>query len=287
MVNIRHPLIVAFEHVVSLRTIHAASKKLGLTQAAVTKRIQALESELGVSLFLRSRRGMTLTAEGLSFLQYCKTIQEAEGQLLGKITGNDRQEASITIIGPTSAISSRIADNCAPLYSKFPFLRLHLKSDDHANLVETVKRGEADLAIVPPSQVPNEMSSKRLAADRYFLVGSVQWKGRALKDILESERIIDFYDSDRTTLNYLAHFELDKYVKQNRLYVNENEALIRYFKLGLGYGTLTESIAKPHLEAGELIRLNHGRTMEDPLALVWYARSRQLAYFEATVRSIK
>jgi len=287
MVNIRNPLIASFERVVALKTIHAAANDLGLTQAAITKRIQALESELGVSLFLRSRRGMTLTGEGEALLQYCKTVQEAEGQLLGKIKGEDRHEVSLTIVGPTSAISTRIAKNCAPLYSKFPFLRLHLKSEDHANLVEAVKRGETDLAVVHPSLVPNEMSSKRLMPDRYYLVASAKWKGRELKEILENERIIDFYESDKTTLNYLSQFELDKFVGRSRLYINENEALVEYFKLGIGFGTLTESVAKPYLDAGDLIRLNRGQTMDDPLALIWYARSRQLAYFEETVRAIK
>jgi LysR family transcriptional regulator (chromosome initiation inhibitor) len=287
MVNIRNPLLIAFERVVSLKTIHAASEDLGLTQAAVTKRIQALELELGVTLFLRSRRGMALTSEGEAVLQYCRAIHEAEGQLIGKIAGNERQETAMTIVGPTSAISTRVAENCTPIYRKFPFLRLHLKSEDHVNLVEMVKRGEADLAIVPPSSVPNEMTSKRLAPDRYYLVASSSWKGRELKEILESERIIDFYEADRTTLNYLAQFDLEKYVRQSRLYVNENEALIRYVKQGVGFGTLTESVSKPYLDAGELIRLNKGQTREDPLALVWYARSRQLTYFEEIVRSIR
>lgn len=287
MVNLRNPLLTAFEKVVTLKTIHAAANELRLTQAAITKRIQALESELGITLFLRSRRGMTLTSEGQSLLHYCKVIQEAEGQLIGKIKGKERQEAVLTIIGPTSAISTRIAENCVSIYSKFPFLRLHLKSEDHANLVESVKRGEADLAIVPPSQVPNEMSSKLLAPDRYQLLASSKWRGRDLKEILENERIIDFYESDRTTLNYLVQFNLDRYVQKSRLYVNENEALIRYFKLGIGFGTLTESVARPHVESGELVRLNRGQAMEDPLALVWYARSKQLMYFEEIIRSIK
>jgi DNA-binding transcriptional LysR family regulator len=230
---------------------------------------------------------MSLTAEGEAVLQYCKVIQEAEGQLLGKIKGELRQEVAVTITGPTSAISTRIADNCASLYAKFPFIRLHLKSEDHANLVECVKRGEADLAIVDPAEVPNEMSGKRLAPDNYYLVASAKWKGRELKEILEKERIIDFYESDRTTLNYLAKFKLEKFVGRSRIYVNENEALIQYFKQGIGFGTLTESVARPHLESGELIRLNRGQAMEDPLALVWYPRSKQLAYFEAIIRAIK
>ncbi len=201
--------------------------------------------------------------------------------------GSTRQETSLTLVGPTSAISARFAENCIFLYTKYPFLRLHLKSEDHINLVEMVRRGEADLAVVPPTSVPNEMESKTLKPERYTLVASSKWHGRNLRDILEGERIVDFYDSDRTTLNYLQTFKLDKYNLRSRIFVNENDALIRYFIEGVGFGTLTEAVAKPHLERGDIIRLNKGQTMEEPLALIWFARSKRIPYFEELVRSVK
>lgn len=287
MVILKNPLLVAFEKVVLLKTIHAASAELGLTQAAITKRIQALESEIGANLFLRSRRGMSLTEEGAALLQFCKITQDAEGELLGKIKGQGRQESSLTILGPTSAISTRIAENCAPLYLKYPYLRLHLRSEDHANLVESIRRGEADLAIVPPTQVPNEMDSKVLKPEKYFLVASSNWKNRDLKEILQNERMIDFYESDSTTLNYLKKFNLEKHIGKSRLFVNENDALIRYFTLGVGFGTLTEAVAKPFLENETLIRLNKAQSIEDPLALVWYPRSKRQPHFDELIKSIK
>ncbi len=287
MVILKNPLLVAFEKVVLLKTVHAAAIDLGLTQAAITKRIQALESEMGVNLFLRSRRGMALTEEGAALLQFCKITQDAEGELFGKIKGQERQESSLTLIGPTSAISTRVAENCSPLYSKYPFLRLHLRSDDHTNLVESIRRGEADLAIVPPSQVPNEMDSKLLKPDKYYLVAAKSWKNRDLKEILKNERIIDFYESDSTTLTYLKKFSLEKLVKKSRLFVNENEALIRYFTQGVGFGTLTESVAEPFLASDQLVRLNKAQTIDDPLALVWYPRSKRQPFFDDLIKSIK
>ena len=56
MVVLKNPLLFAFEKVVELKTVHAASADMGLTQAAMTKRIRLLESELGVTLFLKIGR---------------------------------------------------------------------------------------------------------------------------------------------------------------------------------------------------------------------------------------
>jgi LysR family transcriptional regulator, chromosome initiation inhibitor len=287
MVALKNPLLIAFERVVELKTVHAAASDIGLTQAALTKRLRLLESELGTTLFLRSRRGMTLTEEGKALLQFCKTSNEAEGQLLSKLKGAGQMQVSLTIAGPTSAISSRINKDCLSLYAKYPYLRLHFQSEDHGNLIEMIRLGKADLAVVSPNLVPNEMDSKWLKPDRYLLVGSPQWHGRPLTEILENERIVDFYENDETTFNYLRKFNLESPKRPDRLFANENAALIRMFSAGIGYGTLTEDIAKPYIDSGELIKLNRGQVFEDPLALVWYQRHEKLDYFRDIVRSIK
>ncbi len=285
MLILQNHLLVAFEAVARLGTAHAAADELHITQTAITQRIKALESGLAMTLFLRSRRGMALTDEAKALLQYCSGARELEGQFLSLVQGNNRKEISLNIVGPTSAISTRIAENIEPIYSGYPFLRINLQSDDHANRIEMVRRGEADIAVVPPEQVPNEMTSKVLKPDRYLLVGSHKWKGRKLTEILESERVIDFYDSDQTTIIYLKAFGLNP--KRERLFINENEALIRMFIGGVGFGTLTESVAAPYLDKGKLITLNRGQSIEDPLALVWYPRPNKMDYFEAVIRAIK
>jgi len=287
MVVLKNPLLLAFEKVADLKTVHGAASDLGLTQAAITKRLRLLESDLGITLFLRSRRGMSLTDEGKALLQFCKTSNEAEGQLMSKLKGGSMMEISLTVAGPTSAISSRINKDCLPLYSKYPHLKLHFKSEDHANLIEMIRQAKADLAIVPPNLVPNEMDSKVLKPDRYLLVGSAKWQGRSLSEILELERIIDFDESDTTTLNYLRKFNLESSKRPDRLFVNENTALIRMFAAGIGFGTVTEDIAKPYIESGDLIKLNRGQVFEDPLALTWYPRHEKSDYFHDIIRSIK
>jgi LysR family transcriptional regulator (chromosome initiation inhibitor) len=278
--------LTAFERVATLGTVHAAAKDLGLTQTAITQRLKALENELGTTLFLRSRRGMSLTDEGQTILQYHSALQELEMQFVSKLRGETRGETALTIVGPTSAIATRIAANCEKLYAKFPFLKLHLRSEDEANRIDELKRGLADLAVVSPHLVPNEMDSKMLKPDHYLLVASAKWKGRKLQEILETERVIDFYENDETTTQYLKQYDLLKLLKRSRIFVNENEALIRYFSLGIGFGTLTESVAESHIRSGRLISLNKGQTFDDPLALAWYPRRNKADYFLELIKSI-
>lgn len=278
----------AFMAIARQGTVHGAAKGLHLTQTGVTQRIRSIEKSLGTTLFLRSRKGMKLTQEGEALLRYCEGVEDLEGEVLSQITGggSDRP-VYVTIAGPTSVMTARIIDLCTPLFFQWPLLNLNFILTDSSDRTSLVRSGEAALAIVRPEQVPNEMDSKRLKPDKYVLVGVPKWRGRRLSDLLSVERVIDFHEGDPTTLNYLKKFDLISALKRSRLFVNNNEAIVKLFSAGVGVGTLTQEIAKPHLDRGELITLNGGAIMEDPLALVWYPRPEMPPYFRALLGAIK
>ena len=98
--------------------------------------------------------------------------------------------------------------------------------------------------------------------------------------------IIDFYDSDKTTIDYINQFRLEADLKK-QLFVNNNEALVWLLCAGVGYGTLAESIAREYISREELIALNQNKAMEKLMALVWYSRPEKRDYFEEIIRAIK
>jgi DNA-binding transcriptional LysR family regulator len=278
----------AFAAIVRRGTVHGAADDLRLTQTGVTQRIRSLESNLRITLFVRSRKGMKLTEEGEALWRYCQGAEDLEGQVLAQLRGQaEDHNYFVSLTGPTSMMSARIAPALLSLYRRWPNLYIHFRMDDTAERIQMLRSGRVQMAIVPPEYVANEMDSKKLKADKYVLVASPKWKGRRLADILENERIIDFYEEDPTTRNYLKQFSLLGHVKRPRLFVNTNEPLILMFSQGIGYGTLTQEVAKPYLEKGELILLNGGAVMEDPLALAWYPRPQMPEYFKAILDSIR
>lgn len=66
----------AFVQAAETGSFVAAGRKAGLTASAVGKGVARLEQRLGVSLFHRDTRNMTLTAEGQLFLERCRRIFE-------------------------------------------------------------------------------------------------------------------------------------------------------------------------------------------------------------------
>lgn len=277
----------AFLNVVQHRTVVSAAKNMGLTQTGVTQRIKSLEREVGTSLFIRSRSGMKLTPEGEALLKYCLRAEELEGNAKAEIEGAGKTHpVSLTIAGPTSLISSRVVERIGSIYQKWPHIRISLLIDDSENRIKLLKIGSAQIAILRPENVVDELDSKLLKNENYLLVGPTSWKGRKIKDIVKSERIIDFHDEDPTTKLYLSKYELLDFARSEKIYANENRTLVSMIRQGIGYGTLNSEIAAEYIERKELIALNSSKTLQEKIALAWYPRNEMPGYFEAVIKGI-
>ncbi|NED50293.1 LysR family transcriptional regulator, partial [Micromonospora aurantiaca] len=75
----------SFVRAAELGQFRHAADELGVTQQAVSKRIAALERELGVRLFTRTPRGVELTGDGRAFLPHAR----------GVVAGADRAVAAV------------------------------------------------------------------------------------------------------------------------------------------------------------------------------------------------
>ena len=78
--------LVTFIHVAELRSFTKAGDKLGYSQSTVSFQIRQLENELGVPLFERINRTVTLTEHGVRLLRSAYKINEL---LEGNESGNE------------------------------------------------------------------------------------------------------------------------------------------------------------------------------------------------------
>jgi LysR family transcriptional regulator (chromosome initiation inhibitor) len=282
------PQLEAFIAIAQCKTVHGAANILHITQTAVTQRIRGLEAKLKTTLFIRSRRGMLLTQEGEALIRYCQAARALEGEALATIQGAAIEtEINLAITGPTSIMRARIIPKCILILKKFPQLSMRFDIDDIEERQQKLKTGHTDFAIIQKQDVAKEMAFKNLKSEQYILVCCKAWKNRKLRDIITSERIIDFNPHDSMTFNYLKKYELFEGTQHQRHFVNRTESLATMVTAGLGYTTLAKEFAKPYIEDGSLIALNSGKTFDHSYVLAWYARPEPPRYFAAIVSAIE
>lgn len=115
-----------FEAAARLGGFTAAAKEIGLTQAAVSQRIQALEARLGVPLFQRQRRGVQLTADGEAYVPHVRDALDRLRRSTTDLFGTPRKRLSIA--APASVSSLWIAPRLKRLARDCPGLEISLSS---------------------------------------------------------------------------------------------------------------------------------------------------------------
>jgi len=107
-----------------------------------------------------------------------------------------------------------------------------------------------------------------------------------LKDIIKTERIIDYDPADRMTFHYLKQYDLFEYAINARHFANRTDALAMLLVAGQGYGLLTAEFSKAYIERNQLMILNAGKIYENKMALAWYERHEPPKYFAALINTI-
>ena len=281
------PPLEAFWAVACKRTVQDASKILGLTQTGVTQRIRSLERQLKTTLFIRSRTGMKLTAEGEALLHFVKSSIELEGMALSKIqrAAND-SIIEVSISGPPSILRSRVIPHLNLLLQHYPKMRFHFNLNDHENNSEKLKTSNCDFAILEQHQVAKEMASKNLKMERYSLYGPARWKHRPLADILKNEVLIELSTKTHLTAQFLEKNKLKSKIHNDRHSINSPEALTAMISAGIGYSILSQEYVESFVKKNQLIQLGSNYFLDLKMALAWYPRHEMAPYFKAVIQTI-
>lgn len=126
-----------------------ASRKLGVTQPALSAMLKKLEGEVGAPLLHRTGKGVEPTEAGRVFLQHAEDAlrrveagQRAVKQLLGLEAG------SIRIGGGATATGSILPEVVSRVRERHPGLRFYVRESGSVQVAEAVLSGELDLGIV-------------------------------------------------------------------------------------------------------------------------------------------
>jgi DNA-binding transcriptional LysR family regulator len=136
-----------FKTVVDAGGIIAAARQLHRVPSGVTTRIKQLEATLGVELFLREQRRLTLSPAGELFLGYVEQLLRLAEQARQAVHG-DVPRGVLRIGTLESTAASRLPLLLAPYHEKYPAVRVELVTHTTDALVEGVFRRQFDAAFV-------------------------------------------------------------------------------------------------------------------------------------------
>ena len=125
----------------------AAAEELFISQSSLSKQIIALERELGVMLFDRSRRQIALTPAGAVFLDHARRIDDASRALLADLN-QFKAEQALRIVAIPVIAQYGIAAGIARFRSRHPDVAIILEEREASAILPALQNQQFDLAFL-------------------------------------------------------------------------------------------------------------------------------------------
>ena len=262
-----------FVQAAETRSFVAAGRILGISASGVGKSVSRLEESLGVRLFHRSTRSVTLTAEGEMFLERARRIlaefDAAQTELSQASTiPKGRLRIGLPLVGDP------FLPALAEFQRRYPEVELDVEFDNRK--VDVIEEGFD--AVVRSGEIEDSrLKSRLLGHFRMLLVGAPGYFERRGKPMhpgeLSAHACIQFRMPDT---GKLQRWQLRRGPNESepqfatKLTCNSNEARLCFALEGLGIAYMSEFSVRAALDAGALVTvLDEYTTEQNTFRLLW------------------
>lgn len=232
-----------------------AAEKLYVSQSAISQCISQLEGDLGVSLFVRSRRGVSLTKEGAILFEKIepalRSVEQGEA-LLERM--RHLESGSLTIAAGDSVTTHFLLPYLERFHAAYPAVRIEMANSYSSRLLRLVKDGQADIAFV---NLP--LSDEELLIEPCFLVQDIFVAGADFpaKDAYTWEEVsqlpLILLEKNSSSRRHLeALFQEKQLTLQPQIELAVHDLLLRFASIHLGVACVVREFSEESLRAGRV-----------------------------------
>ena len=246
------------------RSFSVAAQRLYISQSAISQCIHQLESDLNAQLFVRTRKGVSLTNEGqLLFLKVesaITSIEQGEKQL-------DRlrhlEAGELRIAAGDTITTHFLLKYLEAYHATYPNIRIEMANSYSSQMLTLVKEGKADLAFVNMPMEDEELVFEPcLEINDVFVCGPDFEKKAAYSWEEVAGLPLILIEKNASSRHFLEKNFNERNISLNpQIEVAVHDLLIRFASIHLGVSCVVEQFSKEELERGIIQRI----TLDPPL----------------------
>ncbi|WP_377297044.1 LysR substrate-binding domain-containing protein [Rhizobium sp. SGZ-381] len=250
--------LIAFARAGSLGSYTAAARSLSISPSAVSKSIQRLEKQLGVSLFARTTRSLTLTAEGRDLYERALRLLNDAEEIEQTAKAARTEPAGTLRIAASLPIGLHVIAPVLPQFRRLhPKVNIDLRLSDH--MVDLIEGG-FDVAVRIGDLSDSRLLSRRLLPHRLCCYASPEYlAGRGPPTHPDQ-----LAEHDTVSLRYQSSGQLFRWpfrvgnreveiVPSSGIIVDASEAVLATISAGAGIGMATSFMASAWVRRGALV----------------------------------
>ncbi len=243
-----------FAAVAQAGSIGRAAERLNTVQSNVTQRVRALEDRLGVTLFHRSKRGVTLTTVGARLLPYATRVAELleEARLVTRDEAVPRGEVRIGALETVAAF--RLPPIIGAYAGLYPEVEIAVDTGPTELLVDRVLRRELDGAFVSGPVAHAHL--KTIAVVEEELVLATSPRISAVEDMRRDSRLAGKMIAFRAGCSYRHRTEAflarEGLVGLPRMEMGTLDGMIGCVAAGVGFAVLPRAVVAEAAATGRV-----------------------------------
>lgn len=268
--------ITTFISVVDEHGFAAAARKKGVSTAAISRQITALESELGTQLLQRTTRQVALTEMGDAYYQQCKkTLSELFDAEVALLQSQSAATGVLHIMANRYFTITHILPKLAEFMRLNPNLRISFQL---AEAYPNLEKDGIDVVFGVSVEGSDDLVRTRVATTRYVLCASPKYlkkhgKPKTILDLSKHRYITHSMRKPDNTIEFthgkIAHVN-------PTLWLNDSYAMRECAIEGMGIVNLHDYMVADALREGKLIEILREHQEPDKYVYLYYRKSRHL-----------
>ncbi|HEX3472010.1 MAG TPA: LysR family transcriptional regulator [Silvibacterium sp.] len=221
-----------------------AADELHLTQPAVTSQIKSLEENLGIALFDRIGRDISLTPAGVTLLQYVRQIEAITNDAVVALAPFGGQEGVELSIGASHTIAVYLLPTLLPrLLSDWPRLRIHVIGGSTNEVLHALTMHQISIGLIEAPAFRPDLKIEVFGEDELAVIvrPDHRWTKKPMLKAAElvQEPILLREEGSgmrRFAEEYLEHNGVLRQQLRTSIDMNSTEGIIAAVEAGLGVG---------------------------------------------------
>lgn len=259
--NINLEYYKIFYHVATELSITGAARKLCISQPAVSQAVKQLEQELGIELFTRRAKGVSLTRAGTLLYSYVgngyETIMAGEEQLTKMI---NLEYGEVRIGASDMTLQFYLLPFLEQFHQLYPEIKVTVTNAPTPQTIDHLHQGRIDFGVVTkPLEVDAQFDVFRVRKIQDVFVAGDKFRelqGRQLKYKELADLPLICLEGDTSTRKYVdSYLEKKKIAVTPEFELATSDMIVQFALRNLGVGCVVEDFARKQLDNGELFLL--------------------------------
>lgn len=257
--NINFELYRVFYTVAKRGSISKAANELNISQPAISKSIKNLENQLNGQLFIRTRKGVTLTEEGKEFYNYISQAIEYINNAEAKFTELINLETGTIRIGVNTTLTKMfLMPYLKEFHEKYPNIKIEITPGLSRDILSKLRIGLLDAVILNLSKDNYENDLNIIKCKKIHDCFAINKVYNELLNKQLSIKELQNYPLILPAKNSNARDFLDELTKKEGYTLNPDIELASYSliaeftSIGLGIGYVTKEFIKNYIDKKEL-----------------------------------